>query len=151
MAALVVLSVVVPLVFMVAEARHHGLLGHGRDFMPLWVGVLLYAAATQDTLTIPVTRRLSAVMTVSAGFGLAIGFWWSLHRSSVGVQGPYLPWHVTAGGWRPPVPATILDLLEVIAVILLGLWVHHLAVTVPPDRSDRGPMADTEQRFPAVR
>jgi Predicted membrane protein (DUF2142) len=139
LAGLVGLSIAVPLLVMVVAARHDGVFGQGRDFMPLWVGVPLYAAATQDTLPTSITRRLSAVMTVGVGFGLVAGFWCSLHRSSVGIQGPYLPWNVPTGGWRPPVSATVLDLLEVIAAVALVVWVDHLAVTGLRDRRRNGP------------
>ncbi len=138
LAALAILSIALPLLVIVAAARHNGILGQGRDFMPLWVGLPLFAAATQDALPASVARRLSAVMTVGVGFGLVAGFWWNLHRSSVGIQGPYFPWNVPSGGWRPPVSATTLDLLEVIAVVALVLWVHQLAMTASGDRQWHG-------------
>ena len=123
---LMTLSALMPLALVVASVRRDGLEEQGRYFMPLWVGVPLFAAATQRALPSWAARRLSSTMVLPATGGLVLAFWWNLHRVAVGVQGPYLPWNLPAGAWRPPTSATVLDASAVViftayAALLLAL------------------------------
>ena len=122
------LSAIVPLALVVAAARRDGIEAQGRYFVPLWVGVPIFAAATQHSLPRVRARRLSRAMALSAAAGLVLAFWWNLHRVTVGDQGPYLPWNTTATAWRPPLPATLLDAAAVVAVGLYAAVTLRLGI-----------------------
>jgi hypothetical protein len=130
-------AVVVPLVLAVAAARHDGLEEQGRYFLPFWVGVPLFAAATQRPLPGDGTRRLSRAMVVTAVAALLLGFGWNLHRVTVGMHGPGLPWNTPARAWHPPVPATLLDVAALASVVTYALVV--LKMTGSP--ADAAPSA----------
>jgi hypothetical protein len=69
-------------------------------------------------------------MVLLAAPGMVLAFWWNLHRVTVGQQGPYLPWNAPATAWRPPLPASILDAVIIVAV---GIYIAFaLKLSVQP-------------------
>jgi hypothetical protein len=122
------LSAIVPMVLVVAAARQDGIEAQGRYFMPLWVGVPIFAAATQRSLPRMTAQRLSRTMVLSAASGMVLAFGWNLHRVTVGEPGPYLPWSTPATAWRPPLPATVLDAAAIVAVGIYAALALRLSV-----------------------
>jgi hypothetical protein len=125
------LSAIVPMALMVAGARQDGIEGQGRYFMPLWVGVPIFAAATQHSLPHLSRRRLPRAMVFLAASGMVLAFWWNLHRVTVARQGPYLPWSAPANAWHPPLPATVLDFAVIVAVGIYAAFALKLSNLEP--------------------
>ena len=137
---LVGLSGIVPMALMVAAARQDGIESQGRYFMPLWVGVPIFAAATQRCLPRVNARRLSRTMVLSATSGMVLAFLWNLHRVTVGEPGPYLPWNTSTTAWHPPLPATILDAAAIVAVGIYAALALKLSVrSDEPSEANHGP------------
>jgi len=123
---LVGLSAIVPMALIIGAARQDGIQSQGRYFMPLWVGIPIFAAATQRSLPSVSARRLARTMVFLAATGIALAFWWNLHRAAVGEQGQYLPWNTPATAWRPPLPATILDAAAIVTVGIYAAFALRL-------------------------
>lgn len=129
LALTVTLSVVVPIALSVAVARHNGFIGQGRYFLALYVGMPLVAsyAIGRDPLD-----RVTSLVLPCCALGQVLAFAWTLHRYSVGVNGPLSPDAHVAHEWYPPVPWPLLDVLFVVACaaaswLLLRSWRSSLA------------------------
>ena len=80
----------VPLVLITAEARQNGILGQGRDFMPLAVGIPILAGVVagerlSDRRT---TLRLATLIISALALCQAVDFYGALRRNTVGINGP---------------------------------------------------------------
>jgi hypothetical protein len=147
---IIFLSAAVPLAMVLATVHHDGFQEQGRYFMPLWVGIPIFAAATQGSLPALINRRMTALLVVPSAAGLVIAFWWNLHRATVGIGGPYLPWARVGGSWSPPLlSATAFDAATVLVVAAYAAAVLTLANFVQP-RPEPLPRAPSESRQRAL-
>ncbi|MGH9919953.1 MAG: DUF2142 domain-containing protein [Nitrososphaerales archaeon] len=95
--------VVVPLLMSYVEVRRTGLvIGQGRDWLPIAVGVPLVSVALIDGSEMLTRFRTLAVPVLSAGVAVAsiAAFLETLRRYAVGVAGPI---DFLAGKWSPPI------------------------------------------------
>ena len=117
--------VVVPVAAAVVEARSEGILGQGRDYMALAVGVPVVAgtiAGERFADRQAALRLVSIVVGLLAASQLA-DFYGALRRFTVGLDGPLDAFSKVPGGWRPPVPGIAL-------VVAYGLAMAAFAVTL---------------------
>lgn len=139
-------SLVVPTASVTLAATHYGYIGHGRYFLPLYVGVpILAAALVSETASDRLFVRTFAVLL---GAGQVVAFYWCLHRFMVGSKGPAVPWSTVRGGWSPPLPGTVLDVLFLVAVAACVVVVRRAVPAAPPDRGE--PNRDERQAVPVT-
>jgi hypothetical protein len=121
-AIIVGLSVAAPFVLTLADARRIGFPVQARYFMPLWVGVPIFCAATisGDQLSPERIWRVARIMLSLSAIALGICFYWLMHRVTVGLGGPYSPLSHMTGEWHPPLSQAALDGLFLVG--LLWLW-----------------------------
>jgi hypothetical protein len=115
--------------FVWAMVPSHGLVGQGRDFLGLAVGMPLVAGVCVRPSALPGWLRSLAgaaryALPAAAAVCQVADFYWVMRRYDVGLEGPMDPFAHVAGGWAPPVPGPVLTALFVVAVggtaLLLG-------------------------------
>jgi hypothetical protein len=131
LASTLALWVALPLGLVMVEARTHGILGQGRDFMALVIGAPIAAAtlAGQPFAERRTALRLSAaVISVTCACQLA-DFYAALRRNTVGSGGPLDAFAHVPRGWHPPVPAAALVIVFALSIAALGLLLQRAAVS----------------------
>ncbi len=131
--ALAAASVVIPTVEGVVQARTVGLFSQARYIMPLAVGLPILAGAA-----LSLGRWLSAgkgqlVLGALAAAQLA-AFWAALQRYRFGTPRRLPPRY---GPWNPPLNASVLLTVMVVALIALQLW--YATLVRRPDSTPRRP------------
>jgi len=123
--ALVVLTIVVPIVVDVSQARSIGLGWQGRWTLPLAVGIPITAGlATATSRTGPMLERSRLPLALGACFAVAqfLAFAQALRRYTVGAHGPLDFW--LHPRWTPPLPAWMLLGAEAVVIAALAalIW-----------------------------
>ena len=142
-AAVVGAWVVVPLVLILAAARSEGIIGQGRDFMGLAVGIPLVpaAAAGERFVCRAASLRLVKVVLVVLALCQVADFYGALRRNTVGITGPVNAFATTANSWQPPVPALVVSIVFVVAItacaFLLRLAAGKTSVAEVPHSAAR--------------
>lgn len=135
LAVTVALAIVVPAVIDAQGAHAYGLIGQGRYYLPLVVGVVLVAAAIVPSDVLAGRQRRITVCVLSlTGFGQVSAFVWTLHRYSVGTNRPLDPFLRVTGSWSPPLGVPALDIIFLVVMMIFAIW---LTAIVPPSFSDR--------------
>jgi hypothetical protein len=96
-------TLVLPIVSEVSQARWYGFPWQGRYILPFAVGIPLMAAfALRNGSLLPeaAARRLLVAVTVGVAIAQTGAFWWALDRYQVGAGRSHNP---LAGSWHPPV------------------------------------------------
>ncbi|MGH9101175.1 MAG: DUF2142 domain-containing protein [Acidimicrobiales bacterium] len=96
-AGLLVCSFLLPVLLVAVEARHEGILGQGRYWLPLLAGVLLVAAEAGGAAIERPSRLLWSAVAVSEVVIDVVCFQVALDRFRFGVGRPEI-----AAGWNPP-------------------------------------------------
>ncbi len=131
--ALALAVVALPVVLQVPNATQVGLPWQGRYLMAVSVGVPLVAAVLLDdrlALASRVARRASWLLLALVGLVQVLSFWQNLRRYVAGTAAPWF--EAVADPWRPPLPATLLQVAAVLAVAALVALLAWLA----RDRAD---------------
>ena len=115
--------VVLPTAMVLITARQEGILGQGRDFLGLAVGIPIVAAAIagerfSDRRT---TLRLAAVVVVLTAVCQVADFYATLRRYTVGTKGPLDAFSSVAHGWAAPIPAAVLFVVFTLAMVAYTL------------------------------
>jgi hypothetical protein len=121
--------VVLPVAVAVVEARSEGIVGQGRDYLALGVGVPLVAgvlAGERFANGAGALRLVSIVVGLLAAGQLA-DFYGALRRFSVGLGGPPDAFSEVAGGWQPPVPGIALVVVFGVAMAAFALLLRKAA------------------------
>ena len=124
LAAICLLSFVVPVLLVSEKARVNGIVWQGRDGMPLSVGALVLGAALWTRSVGPqLIQRVvtTAVVGVTTVLGM-IAFYVNLRRYAVGVDGPHL-FFVHDTGWSPPTG-------QMLTLVLYGVVTTLIAALV---------------------
>ncbi len=144
-AAAALATVAIPTLIAFAEARKIGLVGQGRDILPIAVGVpVLMAYGIARSCPSPAPRWLRGGAVVVGLLIAAVqfsGFVQALHRYRTGVNAPILTHQAS---WSPPIPA----LFAVGAFALLQLALVWWWTTLPAGVADEH---RTEARRPPSR
>jgi Predicted membrane protein (DUF2142) len=132
-AGVVLAWLVVPMALVMAEARQHGLLGQGRDFMALAVGAPIVAGfvISERLGDRRATMRLSNLVLALLTICEAVDFYGTLRRYTVGISGPVDPFASVAGAWHPPVPGFILVPVFTVAVVAFALLLRRAVCAQP--------------------
>jgi Predicted membrane protein (DUF2142) len=130
----VVAWVVVPTVMIMSTAHQEGILGQGRDFMGLAVGIPIVAAvvAGERFLDRRTTLRLAGVVVALVAVCQAVDFYAALRRFTVGTNGPLDAFSAVARGWHAPIPGVALVIVFTIAMVALALLLRRVAEAQPP-------------------
>jgi Predicted membrane protein (DUF2142) len=125
--------VVLPTAMILSTAHQDGILGQGRDFMGLAVGIPIVAAAIagerfSDRRT---TLRLAAVIVALTAVCQVVDFYATLRRYTVGTKGPLDAFSSVAGGWDAPVPAALLFAIFTIAMVAFAFILRAAATAQP--------------------
>ena len=106
----VIAWVVVPTLLIVSQARSSGIVGQGRDFMALGVGIPIVAGTVARVRFAGRTtmRRLATVVIVALAFCQVTDFYSTLRRYTVGTTGPLNAFASTPDAWHPPLPGLVL-------------------------------------------
>ena len=106
----VIAWVVVPTLLIVSQARSSGIVGQGRDFMALGVGIPIVAGTVARARFAGRTtmRRLATVVIVALAFCQVTDFYSTLRRYTVGTTGPLNAFASTPDAWHPPLPGLVL-------------------------------------------
>jgi hypothetical protein len=134
--ALVAGSVLVPVALRLPKAHSLGLVGQGRDTMPLVVGVPILAAwvlGGRVSLRPRTVHHLKLLVAVGVTVGQEAMFLWALRRYEVGLSGPL---NFFDGGWRPPVPLGLLVAGFTAVVVLFDWWLFVLGTRPLEPSSD---------------
>jgi hypothetical protein len=117
-------SVLVPVALRLPEAHSLGLVGQGKDTMPLVVGVPIVAAwAIRERRVSPAASRVRQLHLLAlAGLATAqiVMFLGALRRYEVGITGPV---NFLDGLWRPPLPLGVLVAGFMVATGLFAWWI----------------------------
>lgn len=129
---------VVPVALAVAEARKDGILGQGRDYMGLAVGIPIVAAvvAGQRFVDRRTTLRLATVIVTVLAACQVGDFYAALRRNTVGINGPIDAFASVANVWHPPVPAPVLVIVFTAAMVAFALVLRSAAFAQPQNRAD---------------
>ncbi len=143
--------VAVPIVTIMSTANQEGILGQGRDFMGLAVGIPIVAAviAGERFSDHRATLRLTSVVIILLTACQVIDFYAALRRYTVGTKGPLDAFSSVAGGWDAPIPAVALVIVFVAAMVAFALTLRR-AAEVQPGASMAVPLSSastTAQRF----
>ena len=130
--------VVLPTAMIMSTAHQDGILGQGRDFMGLVVGIPIVAAAIagerfSDRRT---TLRLAAVIVGLTAVCQVVDFYATLRRYTVGTKGPLDAFSSVAGGWDAPVPPALLFAIFTVAMVAFA-FILRAAATAQPAASAR--------------
>lgn len=121
-----------PVAVALVKARSEGILGQGRDYLGLAVGVPIVAGAivaerfggrgaSLRLVSIAVTVLLACQVT---------DFYSALRRNIMGTNGPIdIFFGHTAGQWRPPLPATVLFAAFTLAMVTFSLLLRSSAAS----------------------
>ncbi len=106
----VIAWVVVPTLLIVSQARSSGIVGQGRDFMALGVGIPIVAGTVARVRFAgrTTTRRLATIVIVALAFCQVADFYSTLRRYTVGTTGPLNAFASTPDAWHPPLPGLVL-------------------------------------------
>jgi Predicted membrane protein (DUF2142) len=131
---IVVAWVVFPTVLIVSQAREDGILGQGRDFMGLAVGIPIVAAfvAGERFVDRRTTVRLATVVVVVMAACQVVDFYAALRRYTVGTKGPLDAFSAVPHGWDAPMPALVLFIVFIMAMVALALVLVRAAEAQPP-------------------
>ena len=134
--------VVVPVAAAVLEARSEGILGQGRDYLALAVGIPLVAGAVAGERFADRARalRLVSIVVGLLAAGQLADFYAALRRYAVGLAGPLDAFSKAPGGWQPPVPGLVLLVVFAMAMAAFALILRRAAESastpgpdLPPD------------------
>lgn len=119
---LIVLTILVPIVAELAEARSKGFFWQGRYTLPLAVGVPILAAAiaARSSARFALPSRLPIIGVSLLALAQLTGFAQALRRYSVGYDGAIMFWNHPA--WSPPVSALLLTIGFAVAVVAFAIW-----------------------------
>ncbi len=125
--------VVLPTVMILTTARQDGILGQGRDFMGLAVGVPIVAAAIAGERFSDrrATLRLTALIVSLTAVCQVVDFYATLRRYTVGTGGPIDAFSSVVHGWAPPVPAALLFAVFIIAMVAFAFILRGAALAQP--------------------
>jgi hypothetical protein len=125
--------VVVPIVMILSTAHQEGILGQGRDFMGLAVGIPIVAAAVAGERFSDrrATLRLTSVVIALLTACQVVDFYAALRRYTVGTNGPLDAFSSVRGGWDAPVPAVALAIVFVAAMVAFALTLRRAAEVQP--------------------
>lgn len=147
-AAVMLVSVLLPAAIMVSHARQSGLVWQARDGLPLYAGIPLVAGAVAGrssaggTIRGLLHDRLVARLAVLLACGIAVAqlvdFGWALRRYTVGLGATLNPFARVPGGWSPPVPAVVLVAAGVLVTATYAWWVSRLSLLVVTATSRAG-------------
>jgi hypothetical protein len=148
----ITMSLVIPAVLELAEARTLGLIGQGRYYLPLAVGVVLLAAATAGRLTSAIRRlpRIAPIVIAMVALGHAAAFASALRRYLVGALGPLNPLAHAPSRWSPPINALVLDLFVVVVAAAYALWAIRLTRSGPGSSAADDRAADRTRVLPVT-
>ena len=151
--------VVFPTVMIVSLARQDGILGQGRDFMGLAVGIPIVAAFVtgERFLDRRTTLRLTTVVVGLLSVCQVVDFYAALRRFTVGTNGPLDAFSPVVRGWDAPIPALALFVIFALATVAFALILCRAAKAQPsgpgPASSElgaaSGPGASSTERVPA--
>lgn len=129
----IVAWVVVPLVLIASQARQDGILGQGRDFMPLAVGIPIVAAtvAGERFAGRRTTLRLATFIIVALAVCQVVDFYGTLRRYTVGIDGSLNAFASPPDVWRPPVPALLLFIIFAVAMAAYAFVLRQAAQAQP--------------------
>ncbi|MBX6372403.1 MAG: DUF2142 domain-containing protein, partial [Acidothermus sp.] len=147
--ALAAAVIAIPTLLIYAKAREHGILGQGRDFLPIAVGVPIlgaYAIARRNQFRALISTAAALIGGTIAAVQLA-GFVQALHRYRTGVNAPILTYDAP---WRPPIsPLLAVAAFAVLQVAFLIWWMSLPHVTRRMDAGVSGCDVDAEHLAPA--
>ncbi len=139
-AAVILVSVLLPAAIMVSHASKSGLVWQARDGLPLYAGIPLVAGAVAGRSSAGCTirgllhDRLVARLVILLACGIAaaqlVDFGWALRRYTVGLGATLNPFARVPGGWSPPVPAVVLVAAAVLVTAAYAWWVSRLSLLV---------------------
>ncbi|MGH9105930.1 MAG: DUF2142 domain-containing protein [Acidimicrobiales bacterium] len=126
---------VLPVVLVMVEARQHGVLGQGRDFMALAVGIPVMAgvAAGERFGDRRSSLRLSAVIIGVLVVCQVVDFYGALRRNTVGTNGPLNAFATVANGWHPPVSGVALLVIFALAMGAFAVVLVRATVSQPAE------------------
>lgn len=125
--------VIIPTVLVVSTARQDGILGQGRDFMGLAVGIPVVAGAIagERFLDRRTTLRLAGLVVTLLAVCQVVDFYAALRRYTVGSKGPLDAFSSVPHGWGPPVPALALVLVFALAIVAFAVILRRVAEAQP--------------------
>ncbi len=125
--------VVFPTVLIASQARQDGILGQGRDFMGLAVGIPIVAAfvAGERFVDRRTTLRLGTVVVGLLATCQAVDFYAALRRYTVGTKGPLDAFSAVRHGWDAPVPSPVLFIVFIAAMAAFALILVRVAEAQP--------------------
>lgn len=129
----IVAWVVFPTVLIVSQARQDGILGQGRDFMGLAVGIPIVAAfvAGERFVDRRTTLRLATVVVGLLAACQVVDFYAALRRYTVGTKGPLDAFSTVPHGWDAPIPALVLFIVFITAMAAFALILARVAEAQP--------------------
>ncbi len=128
--ALIFVSVALPTVVMVSQAKRDGIVWQARDGFPLYVGILLVAGAVAGrneqvqakSVIGPiagwVTRRMVILVVLTVAVAQLVDFAWGLRTYTVGALGTINAFARVPGGWSPPGSSIFLAAVATIATAI---------------------------------
>ena len=125
--------VVVSFALIFSQARSEGILGQGRDFMALGVGIPIVAASVAGERfgARAGALRLGTAVIAALFVCQVLDFYGALRRNTVGMAGPVNAFASTHNAWHPALPALLLWIVFAIAVGLFALLVRWAAQLQP--------------------
>jgi hypothetical protein len=129
LAGTLVAWVALPVAVALSQARTEGILGQGRDYLGLAVGIPIVAGAIAGERFADKARSLrlvSIAVTVLIACQVA-DFYAAMRRNTVGIDGPLNAFAHVAGGWSPPVPAPAIFVVFALAMVGFGLLLRRAA------------------------
>ena len=121
--------VALPVAVAISQARTEGILGQGRDYLGLAVGIPIVAGAIAGERFADKARSLrlvSIAVTVLIACQVA-DFYAAMRRNTVGINGPLDAFAHVPGGWSPPVPGIVLFVVFALAMVGFGLLLRRSA------------------------
>jgi hypothetical protein len=116
----------VPFVMILAEAHQQGILGQGRDFLGVVVGVPIVAAAVagERFADRQATVRLARVVIAVLAVCQVADFYGTVRSFTVGMDGPLNAFATVWRVWHPPVPAAALVVAYTVATVAVALMLR---------------------------
>jgi hypothetical protein len=145
--------VVLAVALISADAPHSGILGQGRDFLGLAVGIPLVATAmTGDRFgDRGATRRFATIVISLLAICQVVDFYAALRRYTVGISGPLNAFASTGDAWHPPVPAAVLFGVFIVAMVAFAvLLCREAAAQLTPITPTSGPVPAPTAPSPAL-
>jgi hypothetical protein len=124
---------VVPVVVAISHARQDGILGQGRDYLGLAVGVPIVAAvvAGQRFADRRATMRFSTAVIALLAACQVVDFYGALRRNTVGSNGPLNAFATVKGVWHPAVPGPVLVVAFTLAMVAFAVLLSRAAAVQP--------------------